>query len=133
MMLKESKTCIFADTYHSDRSVAGRQWGSNGSEGAVSEVIIIIAGTIIVIMQHVHVMVTTGPGLTGASEALWSLPRGLIFEMDVFMEIHSYSPPVPALISLVPLMVMNYPRREIISLIHVAFSFGKSEYILKAT
>ena len=53
--------------------------------------------------------------------------------MDVFMAIHSYSPPVPALVSPVTLMVMNYTRSEIISLIHVAFNFGKSEYILKAT
>lgn len=84
-------------------------------------------------MQHVHVMVTTGPGLTEASEVLYSLPRGLIFEMDAFMAIHSCSPPVPALVSPFTLMVMNYIRSEIISLIHVAFNFGKSEYILKAT
>lgn len=108
--------------------------GGNGSEGAVSEVIIIIAGTVIVIMQHLHIMVTTGPGLIGASEALQSLSRGLIFEMDVFfMAIHSYSPPMPALVSPVTLMVMNYTRSEIISIIHLAFNFGKSEYILKAT
>lgn len=48
------------------------------------------------------------------------------------MAIHSYSPLVPALVSPVTLMVMNYIHSEIISLIHVAFNFGKSEYILKA-
>lgn len=68
-MLEESTTLLFTATYHSDRFVAGGE-EATGREGAVIEVIIIIAGTIIVIMQHIPVMVTTGPGLTGDSEAI---------------------------------------------------------------
>lgn len=84
-------------------------------------------------MQHIHLMVTTGPGLTGDSEAMKSLPGGLIFEMDVFMAIHSHSLLVLALGTPVTLMFMNYAHGEITSLIHVASNVAKSGYFLKAT
>lgn len=45
------------------------------------------------------------------------------------MAIHSLGPLVPALVSPVTLMFMNYIHREITSLVHVAFNFGKSGYI----
>lgn len=52
---------------------------------------------------------------SGDSEAMKSLPGGLIFEMDVFMAIHSHSPLVPVLVSPVTLMFMNYTHRNYFS------------------